>query len=319
MKQALIIFVRNPELGKVKTRLAGTLGDEAALRIYIHLLEHTHRATHPLPFDKWVFYADRVSAHDLWEPDTYHKKVQHGADLGQRMAFAFHHLFSLGYGEVVIIGSDCPALTSEIIQNAFTALHPGGVVLGPSADGGYYLLGLTRMHNRLFEKIDWSTEKVFSQTLERCREAGLPVHLLPVLSDIDDEEGWRRYETSRQPNPTLLFVYNAGSDLFSTVTDWVHKVLSPSTYACRLCALTHTHTGMKREWAAFVSSLPYRTEFLHRDEFLQLYPDLHETELPAVLRKHPGGIDLLLPAAQLNGFADLHELEQALRSKLLPV
>src|SRR4051812_9764031 len=112
MKQALIIFIRNPVLGQVKTRLAKTLGDEQTLSIYKELLRHTHAITQKLPFDKYVFYADGITKGDIWENYIYNKLVQTGNDLGARMQAAFELLFSKGYQHICIIGSDCYELTT---------------------------------------------------------------------------------------------------------------------------------------------------------------------------------------------------------------
>ena len=118
-KNLLLIFTRNPELGNVKTRLAKTIGDEAALAIYKFLLEHTKQVTKNLPCDKAVYYSVKIREHDIWNPTIYQKKAQEGNDLGIRMHNAFQQAFSDGYEKVVIIGSDLPDLTSEHINEAF--------------------------------------------------------------------------------------------------------------------------------------------------------------------------------------------------------
>ncbi len=184
----LILFVRNPILGQTKTRLARTLGNETALRVYRHLLAHTHAITRGLDCDKFVFYADTITDHDLWENDRYHKRIQSGADLGQRMQHAFAALFHAGYAKVSIIGSDCLELTPEIIRNAFSLLEVNDVAIGPSADGGYYLLGMKQLHPALFQGKSWSTGSVLNDTLEDCSRQSLTYFLLPQLNDIDEEK-----------------------------------------------------------------------------------------------------------------------------------
>ena len=303
-------------LGKVKTRLAQGVGAEGALRIYQQLLHHTHAVTQAVDCDKWVFYAEEMGVHDLWEEDNYHKALQQGSDLGERMQHAFQTLFEKGYGQVLIIGSDCMELTGDMISDAFTAVSRQDVFVGPSADGGYYLLGLTAMHSRLFEQMPWSTEAVLEETLNRCREAGLRFAVGQVLHDIDGEADWQRYRAARAARTSLVFVYNADSGLFSTVTDWVHKILSPSTYACSLCALTHHHAGMKGEWKTIVEALPYHAKFLHKDEFIQTYPVCKETGLPAVFIEQDGVLHLLLPAVELNRMHTVEELNGALQTQL---
>ena len=196
LKQALIIFVRNPVLGEVKTRIAKTAGEEKALEIYIHLLEHTREITSGLACDKFVFYADRFHETDTWNSKTYSKDVQRGENLGLRMNHAFTTLFTKGYQHICIVGSDCAELTGGIIEEAFSFLQAYDVVIGPSSDGGYYLLGLSNMHPALFEGISWSTPRVLEQTLQQCARKQLDYHLLATLNDIDNEEDWTFYQNS---------------------------------------------------------------------------------------------------------------------------
>jgi rSAM/selenodomain-associated transferase 1 len=188
VKKGLILFVRNPVLGQVKTRLARTLGNEQALRIYRHLLTYTHSITKELDCDKFVFYADAVTDHDLWENDQYHTRLQSGAELGQRMQHAFTALFQAGYERVIIIGSDCLELTAEIIQKGFLQLEEKDVVIGPSLDGGYYLLGMKHLRPALFQGKTWSSASVLADTIADCLEHTLSHSLLPQLNDIDEEK-----------------------------------------------------------------------------------------------------------------------------------
>ncbi len=188
MKKGLILFVRNPVLGQVKTRLARTLGNDQALRIYRHLLAYTHSITRELDCDKFVFYADNINSHDLWENDRYHKRLQSGADLGQRMQQAFDTLFQARYEKVMIIGSDCLELTPEIIQKGFLQLEDKDIVIGPSSDGGYYLLGMKHLRPALFQGKTWSSASVLADTIADCLEQSLSHSLLPQLNDIDEEK-----------------------------------------------------------------------------------------------------------------------------------
>lgn len=191
MQTALIIFVKNAVLGKVKTRIAATLGAAKALEVYQALVAYTHQITALLPHDKYVYYSDYIAPDDLWS-DTFLKRRQQGADLGDRMKHAFEEVFNEGHERVIIIGSDCMELSTGIIKQAFAALKETDAVIGPAADGGYYLLGLTTMHSRLFENITWSTNRVLDQTLAVCRELKLRCYLLPQLSDIDEAADWIR-------------------------------------------------------------------------------------------------------------------------------
>lgn len=186
MKQALIIFVRNPVLGKVKTRIAKTLGDENALRLYKKLLAHTQLTVRDIACDKFIFYADAVNNNDDWCNDLYFKEQQDAKELGERMSAAFEKIYGKGYNKVLIIGSDCYELTPGIIEEAFVALEKNAVVVGPAKDGGYYLLGMKKFHSSLFEIKAWSTNSVLQETLQQCTQLTLSYYLLPVLNDVDD-------------------------------------------------------------------------------------------------------------------------------------
>ena len=190
MSRYLIIFSKNEVYRQVKTRLAATMGDEMALLVYQKLLQHTCAISSVLPVHKVVYYSDYKEDKDLWDNVVYHKKVQQGEDLGAKMQHAFEDAFNEGAEEVVIIGTDCLELTSEIIMNGFAYLDQLDVVIGPAKDGGYYLLAMKAIHKELFMDIAWSTESVLAQTLDICREKALSVHLLTELSDIDYEKDW---------------------------------------------------------------------------------------------------------------------------------
>lgn len=192
MADALILFVRNPELGKVKTRLAATVGQEAALRIYRQLLQHTLHITQSLPARKYVFYAGAVPQSDSWQAAGYRQRLQSEGDLGEKMRRAFETVFGDGCQQAVIIGSDCPELTSPIVALAFEQLRHHDVVIGPAEDGGYYLLGMKMVHPALFAGMQWSTATVYDATMRSIRQLGLDAYILPRLADIDTEEDWRQ-------------------------------------------------------------------------------------------------------------------------------
>lgn len=180
----LIIFIKNPVLGKVKTRLAAGIGDHRALEVYMQLLEITRGVALKVNCTRNVFYSDEIVSDD-WEDDKFNKFVQEGEDLGERMKNAFEQVFALGAKKAVIIGSDCPQLTSAIVQEAFVKLDACDVVVGPASDGGYYLLGMKLMHVSLFNEMEWSTDRVRTETLQRIVQQQLTYSLLPVLTDID--------------------------------------------------------------------------------------------------------------------------------------
>lgn len=200
MKQALIIFARNPIRGKVKTRLAATMGEEKALSIYCTLLEHTVKITQQLLCDRYVFFADGISLNDHWPDDVYLKRNQVDGDLGARMHHAFDTLFQESYDQLIIIGTDCFELTEDILQHAFTALQKHEVVIGPSADGGYYLLGMRQFYPFLFEEKTWSTDTVYSSTIHQLEMHQISYKPLPTLNDIDTEEDWKQHLSKLNDN-----------------------------------------------------------------------------------------------------------------------
>lgn len=190
-KKAIIVFVKNPEPGKVKTRLAKDIGDAAAVDVYRQLLRHTHDVLVPVSAGKFIFYADEINRLDLWETNSFYKQLQHGNDLGERMQHAFSFLFELGYERVLIIGSDCPQLSTVHLNHAFELLETHDVCIGPVDDGGYYLLGLRAVHLPFFSNKAWSTDSVYSSTINDATEAGLTVAVTTEqLRDVDTLTDW---------------------------------------------------------------------------------------------------------------------------------
>ena len=183
----LIIFYRNPELGKVKTRLAATMGDERALAIYLKLASHTRSVASEVNCDRVVWYSDFVDTEDNWPNDVFLKERQRGETLGDRMQVAFDRAFQDGYQRACIIGTDCLELTSEILSEAFNKLNTHDAVIGPALDGGYYLLGMKEFHSEFFNKKFWSTNTVFENTVKDFERLELSFILLPTLIDIDEE------------------------------------------------------------------------------------------------------------------------------------
>ncbi len=188
----LLIFIKNPERGKVKTRLAVTLGDKKALSIYEKLLSHTRQVTHSLKVAKQLWYSDFIPEKDGWPQSYFKKKLQQGDDLGRRMQFAFEDGFKSGYKKIVIIGGDCAELQTVHIKNAFKALENNEAVIGPANDGGYYLLGLKRPVRHLFKNKQWGTGTVFEKTIMDFEKQSISYELLEELRDIDTEEDWEK-------------------------------------------------------------------------------------------------------------------------------
>jgi uncharacterized protein len=194
----LIIFIKNPVLGKVKTRLAASVGKEKALQIYDVLCAITQRAAEQTSAKRHLFYSDFVVKTDKWSPVFFEKYVQlQSDDLGKRMSAAFETVFASAspLAKTVIIGTDCPSLSADILAQAFDLLDLHDVVIGPAADGGYYLLGMNAHYPELFADMVWSTNTVCAETLARAKALGLGVHLLSILSDIDTETDYLAWQS----------------------------------------------------------------------------------------------------------------------------
>ena len=189
----IVVFVKNAVPGKVKTRLAKTIGDKEALDVYLRLLEITKREVLKVDANKEVWYAWDIGKDDIWEEELFSKKIQIDGDLGEKMKHAFADCFKNGCNKMVLIGSDCPTLTSKIMEEAFAKLDENDVVFGPSEDGGYYLIGMSSYKPEVLEGIDWSTERVMEQTELRAQENEIKLTKLQVLNDIDNEHDWNEY------------------------------------------------------------------------------------------------------------------------------
>lgn len=196
----LLVFAREPVLGRVKTRLAAGIGAAAALAVYRELLALTAAAVAEaqVPATVWLAEAptppaDPNQPRPEWPGRPW--RVQPAADsLGARMAHAFGEAFAAGAARAVIIGTDCPGLSADLLRRAFEQLKTHDLVLGPADDGGYYLLGLNALQPDLFENKSWSTATVLPDTLADAARLGLRVALLPTLPDVDsaqDLAAWR--------------------------------------------------------------------------------------------------------------------------------
>jgi uncharacterized protein len=190
----LVMFVKAPRAGKVKTRLAATLGDVTACEAYRTLTSTTLRQLSGIEEGELRFSPDdAVNEIEPWRPQTWRARPQGDGDLGEKLARAFAENFADGSRRVVVIGSDCPYLTAADIRSAWLALATHDLVLGPAGDGGYWLIGLNQPETRLLANISWSTAEVLNQTLQRATELDLRVQLLRELDDVDDEPGWRAF------------------------------------------------------------------------------------------------------------------------------
>lgn len=195
-KNLLIVFVKNILLGKVKTRLAKTIGDQNAFEVYKHLVGITERETIKLTNCTVQIYFSDVILEDKWPGKE--KFVQHGEDLGERMKNAINHGFHLGYERIVGVGSDLPDLTSGIIHEGLEALKTSNTVFGPSEDGGYYLIGMNQMIPCVFENKAWSTPTLLTETQKDLEKNGFTIQLLAELNDVDTLEDLRSSSLKKQ-------------------------------------------------------------------------------------------------------------------------
>ena len=184
-KALVIVFVKNIKLGKVKTRLAKTIGNQGASEVYNELIQVTEKATENLSVDKRIYFSDAV-VETIWKND--YKTVQHGVDLGERMKNAFKKGFEDGYEHIVLIGSDLPDITANHINQGLEALKQNQMTFGPAEDGGYYLIGLSKMHNFVFDNKPWSETNLLEETLSELKENGVTFTTLDILNDIDTYE-----------------------------------------------------------------------------------------------------------------------------------
>jgi len=186
---AVLVFVREPVRGRVKTRLAAEIGDAAALLVYRRLAERAVAAARGLGVGAEVrILHSPAGAGDavrrwLGEGPRYH--AQQEGDLGHRMRRALDDAFAAGVDRVTVIGSDLPGMSTDLLRRAFALLDAVPAVLGPAADGGYYLLALDRPVPAAFDDVPWSTDRVLATTVDRLRSAGIEPMLLETLRDVD--------------------------------------------------------------------------------------------------------------------------------------
>lgn len=188
MENALVVVAKEPVPGRTKTRLCPPFTPESAAEFYgclmldtLGLVARLDVADHTVAYtpDSARGYFERLA------PNGFRLVPQRGSDLGERLANALADHFDLGYQRVAIMNSDGPTLPPAYLQSAFSELDAADVTLGLSHDGGYYLIGMKRLHSNLFRGIDWSTDQVLVQTLAICRRLGLTVHQLPTWYDVD--------------------------------------------------------------------------------------------------------------------------------------
>jgi rSAM/selenodomain-associated transferase 1 len=189
-KKLIIIFVKNIKLGKVKTRLAKTIGNEGAFKVYKALVDVTEQATSNIQTDKRIYFSDTI-VDSKWQ--NSYKTVQNGNDLGERMKNAFQDGFKDGYESIILIGSDLPNISSSIVKHGLDELNKKEIVFGPAEDGGYYLIGMNKPNNFIFENKPWSESMLLESTLNELKSKNITVSLLETLNDIDTFEDLKQY------------------------------------------------------------------------------------------------------------------------------
>jgi rSAM/selenodomain-associated transferase 1 len=198
VKQALIIFARLPRPGEVKTRLGKEVGMAEASEIYREFAQHVFSIGDQLAATGtriYLFYDAVAKEQDIraWIRHLFVFAPQSEESLGERMQRAFDKAFMEGAGRSVIIGTDVPELEASTVLNAFDRLSSHDVVIGPSTDGGYYLLGMNRPTKEIFKGIKWSTDSVYRESIKRLDSLSLSYSVLPELADIDTKEDYARY------------------------------------------------------------------------------------------------------------------------------
>jgi rSAM/selenodomain-associated transferase 1 len=195
----LLFFIKNPEKGRVKTRLASAVGDEVAVKLYRRFLLEMLSTLNQGTFLFYLCFYPENSLSNLkrWLGDNYLYMPQKGEDLGERMKNGFIDAFAMNFKRAVLIGSDIPDLPLEYIEEAFASLIEKDVVIGPTFDGGYYLIGVKDkvFFPKIFEGIPWSTDKVLEKTMKVMKQEGLTVHTLQLLRDIDTIDDLRNHPT----------------------------------------------------------------------------------------------------------------------------
>ncbi|HAZ07814.1 MAG TPA: glycosyltransferase [Elusimicrobia bacterium] len=208
----IMVFVKAPIPGRVKTRLSPPLSPTQAATLYIAFVKDTLEAARDAANSSVdIFYDPSADFPDLrWIESAPLLPFfpQKGGDLGMRLDHACNETLSRGAGKAVAIGSDTPHIEPAVIERAFSSLDRADMILGPAADGGYYLIGLKEPHDFLFQGISWSTVNVLRQTLERAKQRGLKVVMLPTLFDVDTISDLRELAK-------LLTVNDAGSARFN--------------------------------------------------------------------------------------------------------
>jgi rSAM/selenodomain-associated transferase 1 len=189
--RCVVVYGREPIAGRAKTRLAASIGDEAAADLYRVLLARSIHEAVSAGFHVVLALSGKPAV--AWQPPSgVALEIQRGVDLGERLRNTFDRRFSEGWSRVIVVGSDCPAMTASHIRSAATALERSDVVVGPAEDGGYWLIGQRTPGTDLFTDVPWSSRRTMEATRRRLLEGGVSWTEVEQLSDVDTIEDLRR-------------------------------------------------------------------------------------------------------------------------------
>ena len=226
----VIVFTRYPEPGKTKTRLTSELGAEGAANLQREMAKHAigrvSELAKTLPISVEVRYkGGNLSLMRQWLGSEILYREQEGADLGENMLTAFVEAFRNGAERILLIGTDCPGISAPILEKAFRELERSDLVLGPAADGGYYLIGLKKAYPELFSNVPWGTKEVLERTLEIASLEGLSAGLVDRLHDVDRPEDLHIWRNIERPAEGLISViiptWNEESNIGSLLNEIV--------------------------------------------------------------------------------------------------
>lgn len=210
-RHRLIVFAREPQIGKVKTRFHTRLTPAQTFELYSAFVQDVIEPTYQVPADsRAIYYTGAREPEFLRRFPDFQLIRQRGTTLGERMQGALSRARRDGYTATVIVGTDCLSITPEIYKTAFALLKDHDVVIGPSHDGGYYLIGLRDRQPALFSEIPWGSDTVFMQTMKKARTLSLKTCLLPEKSDLDDWPTLQRFmrgEANRRHAPRTTDIY----------------------------------------------------------------------------------------------------------------
>ena len=224
-KCGLVLFLKYPQKGTVKTRLAKRIGDTLTLRLYECFIRDMLDKSIALPYDLHIFVAspDKVAAMYQWLGRDLPVHGQKGRNLGERMKQTFEKMFQLGYESCVLMGSDFPDLPASVVTGAFAGLETSEAVIAPAVDGGYYLIGFQRLHfcESVFQNVAWSTERVFQQTMDIFKQEKIRVKILRKWWDVDDFDELKNFmerniNSDFANSRTMKFLLQHKKEIFKT-------------------------------------------------------------------------------------------------------